>query len=436
LSNWDDSSDAPQRIASIIHGHIQERQGMKISKIDVMMLKPFFQDRDNTSVETKNVDWANFHKRCRPIVCRIHTDDGIYGDGEAAMLYGVGALASFGMLKDLAAMILGMDPFDNEVIWDKLYKQTYFAQNGGPIIYSAISAIDLALWDIKGKAFSVPVYKLLGGKKRSRLRCYASQLQFGWGPEPKPAYSTRDYVDNSLKALEDGYDAIKIDFFIYDKDGGTFTEEERTRLLKPYYLDLIEERVAAVREAIGRHVDLIVEAHSFTDAQSALQIGRRIEKYNIFYYEEPCTPFPKLGKYVKEHIHIPIGSGERIFSRWQYAPYIEDLSLQVIQPDLGNCGGITEAKKIADMAYIYDIGVQLHCCATPLSVAAALNFEGVIPNFVIHEHHVFQLLDYMKKFCIHDYQPENGFFSIPETPGLGNELSEYSLSNCDKFVVE
>jgi galactonate dehydratase len=88
------------------------------------------------------------------------------------------------------------------------------------------------------------------------------------------------------------------------------------------------------------------------------------------------------------------------------------------------------------MAYIYDIGVQLHCCATPLSVAAALNFEGVIPNFVIHEHHVFQLLDYMKKFCIHDYQPENGFFSIPETPGLGNELSEYSLSNCDKFVVE
>jgi galactonate dehydratase len=407
---------------------------MKITKIDVMVLKPNIQD--NKPADTRKVDWTNFHKRCRPIVCRIHTDEGIFGDGEAAMLYGVGALASFGMLKDLAAMIIGMDPLDNEVIWDKLYKETYFAQNGGPIIYSAISALDLALWDIKGKYFEAPVYKLLGGKKRDTLRCYASQLQFGWGSELKPAHSTQDYADNSLKAVADGYDAIKIDFFTYDRDGTAFTEEERTRLLKPYYVDLVEERVAAVREAIGPNVDLIVEGHSFTDAQSAIQIGRRIQKYNIFYYEEPCTPFPKIGKFVYDSLDIPIGSGERIFSRWQYAPYIEDLSLQVLQPDLGNCGGITEAKKIADMAYIHDIGIQLHCCATPLSVAAALNFEAVIPNFVIHEHHVFQLLDYMREFCVYDYQPEKGSFSIPEVSGLGNELSKYSLTHCEKFVVE
>jgi galactonate dehydratase len=407
---------------------------MKITKIDVMMLKPNIQD--NNPTDGRRVDWANFHKRCRPIICRIHTDEGIYGDGEAAMLFGVGALASFGMLRDLAAMIIGMDPLDNEVIWDKLYKQAYFSQNGGPIIYSAISGLDLALWDIKGKHFNVPVYKLLGGKRRNGLRTYASQLQFGWGSDLKPALSTQDYVDNSLKAVAEGYDAIKIDFFTYDKDGTSFTEEERTRLLKPYYLDLIEERVAAVRQAIGPKVDLIVEGHSFTDAQSAIQIGQRIKKYNIFYYEEPCTPFPKLGKYVRDNIGIPIGSGERIFSRWQYAPYIEDLSLQVLQPDLGNCGGITEAKKIADMAYIYDIGIQIHCCATPLSVAAALNFEAVIPNFLIHEHHVFQLLDYMKEFCVYDYQPERGTFSIPEVPGLGNELSDYSLTHCEKFVVE
>jgi hypothetical protein len=109
---------------------------MKITKIDVMVLKPNLQD--SKPANGRKVDWANFHKRCRPIVCRIHTDEGIFGDGEAAMLFGVGALASFGMLKDLAAMIIGMDPLDNEVIWDKLYKQAYFAQNGGPIIYSAI----------------------------------------------------------------------------------------------------------------------------------------------------------------------------------------------------------------------------------------------------------------------------------------------------------
>ncbi len=407
---------------------------MKITKIDVMVLKPNI--RDSKPADVTKVDWVNFHKRCRPIVCRIHTDEGLFGDGEAAMLFGVGALASFGMLKDLAAMIIGMDPLDNEVIWDKLYKQAYFAQNGGPIIYSAISALDLALWDIKGKYFDVAVYKLLGGRRRNSLRCYASQLQFGWGSELKPAYSIEDYVDNSLKAVADGYDAIKIDFFTYDSDGTAFTEEQRTRLLKPYYIDLVENRVAAVRAAIGPNIDLIVEGHSFTDAQSAIQIGRRIQKYNIFYYEEPCTPLPKISKFVYDNLDIPIASGERIFSRWQYAPYIEDLSLQILQPDLGNCGGITEAKKIADMAYIYDIGIQIHCCATPLSVAAALNFEAVIPNFVIHEHHVFQLLDYMREFCIYDYQPEEGSFSIPEVSGLGNEWSEYSLTHCDKFVVE
>ncbi len=408
---------------------------MKITKIDVMMLKP--NQKVEGTASAGKIDWANFDRNCRPVVCRIHTDEGIYGDGEAGLvMVGVGGLAAAGMMRDFAKMIIGMNPLDNEIIWDRLYKQGYLTQNGGPIVYAAISALDMALWDIKGKAFNTSVAQLLGGARRKEMRCYASQLQFGWGKDLTPAFLTQDYADNAKKAVEEGYDAIKIDFFTLDQDGSGFIDDQRCGLLEPYYVDLVEERVAAVREAIGPKVDLIVEAHSFTDALAAVQIGNRIEKYNIFYYEEACTPTPKLQKYVSDNVNIPMGGGERIFSRWQYEPYIRDMSLQVLQPDLGNCGGITEAKKIADMAYVSDVSIQAHTCGTPLIVAASLHFESVIPNFAIHEHHVVQFRDYMEDLCTVNFVPENGKLKLPEGVGFGVEFSEFALKNCDKWTVE
>ena len=351
---------------------------MKIVKVDVMQL--------GTDVRP---DW-------RPIVCRIYTDEGIYGDGEAAMAYDVGALGAFGMLQELAKMVIGMDPLDNEVIWDKLYRSTFWGQNGGPVTFSAISAIDIALWDIKGKYFKVPVYKLLGGKKRDNLRCYASQLQFGWGEVRIPARTPEDYAKNAKKAVEEGYDAVKFDFFLYNEEDGFFNDNDRLGLLSKKYLNIVEKRIAAVREAVGPDVDIIMENHSYTDAQSALQLGRMAEKYDIFCFEEPTTPYPKITKYMSDKLNIPIATGERIYSRWQYAQYFENCSVQMIQPDFGNCGGITEGKKICDMAYAYDVGVQGHACGSPLSNVVALHLECVIPNFVIHEHHAVNLTPYNK----------------------------------------
>ena len=392
---------------------------MKITKVDVMQ-----------------VNDPGVHMGWRPVICRIYTDEGIYGDGEAALAYGVAAPAAFGMVQDLAKLIIGMDPLKNEVIWDKLYKETFWGQNGGPVVFAGISALDIALWDIKGKYFNVPLHVLLGGKKRDKLRCYASQLMLGWQDGYEQQTTTEGFVNASKKAVSEGYDAVKIDFFILDKDGTPFTTEDRNGLLKPYYIDLLEERVAAVREGIGPGVDIIIENHSLLDANSAVQFGRRAEKYNIFYFEEPNTPTPKMTKYICDKINIPIASGERIYSRWQYAQYYENSSLQIIQPDLGNCGGLTEGKKICDMAYVYDVGVQAHVCASPLSTAVSLHLEAVIPNFVIHEHHVVNLAEYNKKLCIHDYQPVNGEYSIPDLPGIGNEFSEYALTNNVKVTVE
>ena len=392
---------------------------MKITQIDIMT--PHIQE---------NPMW-------RPILCRIHTDEGIYGDGEAALAYGIASLAAAGMIRDLATLIIGMDPLDSEVIWDKLYKSTFWGQNGGPVVFAGISALDIALWDIKGKVFNVPVYKLLGGKRRDNLRTYASQLQFGWSDHAETLTTLDEYREVSKKAVAEGYDAIKIDFFTYaPEDGRRYTDEDCTRLLSPKLVDVVESRVAAVREAIGPNVDIIMENHSRPDAQSAVQLGRAVQKYNIFYFEEPNTPNPKTAKFISSKLSMPIAHGERVYSRWQYAPFFEDQSIQVIQPDLGNCGGLTEGKKICDMAYVYDISVQAHVCASPLSTAVALHLESVIPNFVIHEHHTNNLKPWNKELCTVDWQPVDGKFKVPEGPGLGCEFTDKVLNTENKIIVK
>ena len=392
---------------------------MKITQIDIMT--PHIQE---------NPMW-------RPILCRIHTDEGIYGDGEAALAYGIASPAAAGMIRDLATLIIGMDPLDSEVIWDKLYKSTFWGQNGGPVVFAGISALDIALWDIKGKAFNVPVYNLLGGKRRDNLRTYASQLQFGWSDHAETLTTLDEYREVSKKAVAEGYDAIKIDFFTYaPEDGRRYTDEDCTRLLSPKLVEVVESRVAAVREAIGPNVDIIMENHSRPDAQSAVQLGRAVQKYNIFYFEEPNTPNPKTAKFISSKLSMPIAHGERVYSRWQYAPFFEDQSIQVIQPDLGNCGGLTEGKKICDMAYVYDISVQAHVCASPLSTAVALHLESVIPNFVIHEHHTNNLKPWNKELCTVDWQPVDGKFKVPEGPGLGCEFTDKVLNTENKIIVK
>lgn len=392
---------------------------MKITSVDIMALHPR--------------EGAFF----RPVVCRVNTDEGIYGYGEAAISYGKGSAAAFGMVKELASMIIGMDPLDHEVIWDKMYKSTFWGQNGGPIVFAGIAAIDVALWDIKGKYFNQPLYKLLGGKKRDSLRCYASQLQMGWNSsQQKPQTKASDYAEVAKIAVAEGYNCIKTDFFQVKPEGGFYQSEQTTRLLPPWQLAIIEERIAATREAVGPNVDIIIENHSNTDAQSAIQIAQMAEKYKIFYFEEPNTPTPKITKYISEKINIPLASGERIYSRWQYAPYFENCSLQVIQPDIGNNGGITEVKKICDMAYVYDVGVQVHVCSSPILKAATLHLEAAIPNFVIHEHHVVSINEVNTELCIYDYQPVNGYYNIPELPGIGNELSEFALSTAEISTIK
>ncbi|MBR1812882.1 MAG: mandelate racemase/muconate lactonizing enzyme family protein [Lachnospiraceae bacterium] len=378
-----------------------------------------------TKVEVFRLPTAN-SKQNSPIGCRVYTDTGLTGDGEAGIAYGVGGSAAFGMVCDLAELVIGMDPLQTELIWETMYKKTFWGQNGGPIIFAGIAAIDIALWDIKGKYFNVPIYQLLGGKVRDKLRAYASQLQFGWGQvgvsEHLWAVTPEDYAHNVKLALAEGYDAIKIDYFDRDEEGKPLSFLDMTGILTPKQLHMVEARMKASREAAGDDVDIIMENHSSPDARGAVQLAKLAEKYNIMAFEEPNTPTVQTVEYIAKYSSVPIANGERLFSRWQYAAYLKENLLQLAQPDLCNCGGYTEVKKIADMCHTFDCGVQVHCAGSPLTTSAAIQLECALPNFQIHEHHTCNRMDTSLNLCKYNLQPENGYLTVPDLPGHGNEF--------------
>jgi L-alanine-DL-glutamate epimerase-like enolase superfamily enzyme len=330
------------------------------------------------------------------------------------------------MAKDLAGIIIGMDPMKNEAVWDKMQKKTFWGQGGGTVFSAGMSGIDIALWDIKGKALNTPVYQLLGGKTRDKIRTYASQLQLGWGEgkDKSLLVTPEQYAECARVAVAEGFDAIKVDTIVMD-DKGNYNQRILSGVLSDATLRLGYNRLKAMREAIGRDIDIIVEMHAFTDTTAAIQFGKMIEELGIYYYEEPVMPLnPKQMKKVADNVHIPIAAGERIYTRWGYRPFLEDGSIDVIQPDICTCGGLTEAKKICDMAHVYDATVQIHVCGGPISTAAALHIEAAIPNFIIHELHRFALLEANTKSCKYNYLPKNGQYDVPDLPGLGQELAE------------
>ncbi len=389
-----------------------------------------------TSVEVIKLKRLAFSSQT-PVLCKINTDEGIYGYGEAGVSIMDFTVGSFELLRLFSKMLIGMDPMEHEVIYSKL-AGTFWAEGNGGVIMSAISAIDTALWDIKGKALNVPVYKLLGGKQREKLRCYASQLQNGWKyREFITAPGSIEFMTDACRAaLEDGYDAIKIDFINKRLDGRPIDKLAMKNYIPKEWMKEFEARLEAVRDTIGDDIDLILENHCITSLNTAVQFANVAEPYDIMFYEEPAGPLnPQEYQLLSQRTSIPLATGERSYTRWGFLPFLKDGSLAVVQPDLGNCGGITEGKKICDLADTFGATVQTHTCNTPISIAASLHLEAAIPNFIIHEHHTVDTLPEVRELCIYDYQPENGYYSIPELPGIGNELSEKALAEAEIVTV-
>lgn len=379
-----------------------------------------------TSVEIfdLNTELPTWH----PVVVRLNTDEGISGVGEVGLAYGTGHSAGAGMAKNLAEQfVIGADPFQSEKMWEEMFRRTFWARGGGPVVFGGMSAIDIALWDIKGKALGVPVYQLLGGKTNDKLRTYASQIQFGWGKHQIAAVTPDQYAQEALNAVADGYDCVKVDPVIFDEQGNRIGK--LGGVLGSAKVREFRNRVKAIRDAIGPDVDIIIEVHSYLSTTTAVQLAEIWEEFDCLYYEEPVHYLNvDLHDKVAKNVKIPTAAGERIYTRWGYRQYFEKQALNIIQPDLALVGGITEGKKICDYANVYDIDVQVHICGSPVVTAAALQLEAVIPNFFIHEHHTRALKNHNIEICLQNYQPKKGVFEIPDLPGLGIELNDAVVS--------
>lgn len=393
---------------------------MKITSVDVLRLK-----KHENGGQT-------------PVLVRINTDEGIYGYGEAGVSIGDYSLGCIELLRGFARLIIGSDPLDNDVIYSKLING-FWAQGNGGVILAAISAIDTALWDIKGKYFGVPLYVLLGGKHRDKIRAYASQLQNGWKYEDfMGAPGDLEFLKDACRsAVEEGYDCVKIDFVAKHFDGSRIERDEGRNHLSARTMREIEQKLDAVREVIGEDVELILENHCVTSANTAIQFGKLAEQYHPILMEEPANP-ADIHDYerIKDAISIPLATGERIYTRRGFLPLLQRGLLETIQPDLGNCGGITEGRKIADLAETYGATVQTHTCNTPLSVALALQLEAAIPNFIIHEHHTTNTFKHNRETFVYDYQPVNGYFDVPDLPGIGNEPTEQTIREAQIITVD
>lgn len=198
----------------------------------------------------------------------------------------------------------------------------------------------------------------------------------------------------------------------------------------------IEKKLDVVRETIGEDVELILENHCLSTANTAIQFGRLAENYRPMLLEEPANPLDALDyRRIRDALSIPLATGERSYTRRGFLPLLQEGLLDTIQTDLGNCGGITEGRKLADLAETFGANVQTHTCNTPISIAAALQVEAAIPNFIIHEHHTNNTLPFNTDLCIYDDQPVNGYYIVPDRPGLGNELTEKALAESTIITV-
>ncbi|MGN1279313.1 MAG: mandelate racemase/muconate lactonizing enzyme family protein [Limosilactobacillus sp.] len=378
------------------------------------------------------LNWGQLAPIWHPVVVTVQAENGQCGWGEAGVAYGTGATGAVGIIKELAPRIIGRNVWDSNAIWTDFYEHTFWAKNPGSIMYAAISALDTAIWDLKARLIHQPLYQLLGGKVRDQLPAYASHIEYGWGPFSRYVTAPRDFARLAQRAVDQGYFAIKVDPITQERGQSLVNNR---RLLSPAQLDCYYQRVAAIRHAVGPGVRIIIDCHANLTRWSAQQLVRRLAPLGIDYYEELLpTIDPTQTVQLARATGASLAVGEHLAGPQSYLPLIKDVSM--VQPDLGNCGGITAAVKIAALAAANGTGMQLHVCGSPIATAAALQFEAACNSFVIHEEHEINLKAANYQSGKYHYQPVDGHYRVPDRPGIGQELSPLAIKQARATVIK
>ena len=349
----------------------------------------------------------------RWLLLKIYCEDGTVGIGEGGV-HGWQKPTKT-MIEIMSNYLIGKDPSLIEHHYQWLYRSSHFM---GSIVQGALSAIDIALWDIKGKRLGVPIYELLSGKTRDKVRCY---MHVGmYNPNSKSKLGTTDaLVEDAKNAVKKGFTAVRFSpyndkFFLHK----SFTEWSNESV----------NNVAAVKETVGDSVDVCVEIHRQMSPAEGISLGKRLEQFSPFFYEDPMLPdSPNLMAEIQKNCNIPIATGERFTSIYEFQQLLESKGTSYIRPDLCLASGISGCKKISAMAESYHIKVIPHNPLSPVSTAACVQLDASIPNFALQEYTGED--KYPKSDLIKNpIKLENGYLIVPEGPGLGITLNESSLS--------
>jgi galactonate dehydratase len=344
------------------------------------------------------------------LVVKLLTDQpGLYGLGDASAMENDAEVR--GIVQSwVERFLVGKDPLDSEVFWTRVYEAVQ--PRGGRLGTTALSGLDVALWDLKGKILGQPVYRLLGGAQRPRIRVYANGWYTAAGSPETNAREAREVVSMA-------YTALKFDPFGPNSFYG----------IAPGEAQLAEERVAAVREAVGANVDVLVEAHRKFAVATAIQLGKRLERYRPMFYEEPVSSEdPAETAEVRARVDIPIATGERLYTKYPFARLLEQRAVDVLQPDIAHAGGITELKKIAAMAEAYHVAMAPHNVCSPVGAIAEMHLDASLPNFLIQEYHAEFYTPHYFTVTRGFPRQRDGYVELSDAPGLGLELDEGEIA--------
>ncbi len=341
----------------------------------------------------------------RWLFVKVTTQSGLVGWGEPIVEGRADTVAA--AVKEMEEFLIGRNAGDIEDIWQTIYRGTFY--RGGPIISSAMSGIEQALWDIKGKFFNAPIYELLGGAVKDKLRVYC------WIGGDNPT----EVAKQAKEMYEIGYTAVKMN------------ATPPIKWIDNYrHIDEVCDRVASIRDALGNKLDIAIDFHGRIHKSMARMLMKELEKYNLMFIEEPVlTENEEAFVELRRHTSTPIATGERNYTRWGFKNIITAGGVDIIQPDLSHAGGILECKKIAAMAEAYDVAVAPHCPLGPIALSACAQLDFCTPNAFIQEQSLgihynkgSDLLDYLSDKSVFSFK--DGHIERPTKPGLGIEINE------------
>jgi galactonate dehydratase len=357
-------------------------ENRKVQELKIEKIEPFLVDR-----------W---------LLVRVYTDEDLVGNGEAGLW--AHHKMVYEAIRELGQYYIGKDPARIEHHWQAVSRNTHFM---GSVLSAAISAMDIALWDVVAKSVDLPVYKLLGGKCRDKVRVFSNVI----------GETLEQLAESASNSVKQGFTALRVTPFSRDTTMQTPTKVVKTAV----------EMVKAIRESVGYEVDLGVEIHRNLSPGEAVILAKELEPHNLLFYEDPVGPESiDALDYVARHVNIPIATGERTYNMWQFKELIDRKTVSLIRPDISLAGGFTHCKKIAALAEASFVGVFPHLMGSPVNTAAQVQLDAAIPNYVLQESNIIR--PPLSEIVDQPVKLERGYVIVPDRPGIGVEIDEDVLT--------